>query len=216
MFKNLFRYDSSLMIFMAHVTDCIFLSLFFLLGCIPLVTIGTSAAAMYDAMFRGCRKEERNTWQRFLHVYRQNWKCGILPTILVVAAIIGLGYGMIQCWNNAVYGNISWMVFSGLMLVAVLAVGVISVIPPMLSRFENSFGTLVKNAVILALANVPRTLALGVLTTATILLCWLWIIPVFLLPALAALLSSWLIEPMFQPYMPEEPEYEEFEEEAAQ
>ena len=203
MFKNLFRPDSGLMIVMSQITDCIFLSMFFLLGCAPVVTCGASAAAMYDATYHGFRRGEKNNWQRFWRTFLQNWKGSILPSILFLASAYGLGYGVIQCWNHAVYGNIPWMLFSALILVAVVAVGVLSVLFPMMSRFENNLGNLLKNTVILALANLPRTLVLGILNTVTFLLCLRFIIPLFFLPALAALISSLLIEPMFRPYLPE-------------
>ena len=202
--KHLFKPDSGLMIFMTRVTDCIFLSMFFLLGCVPVVTAGASFAALYDAVYRGFRRGEKNTWLRFLHVYRVNWKGSILPTLVFFAAVAGLCYGMIQCWNGAVYGHISWMLFAGIAFVAVVLVGVLSVLFPMLSRFENSLGAMLRNTVILALANLPRTVVLGVVNTAVALLCVRFVIPLFFLPALAALIGSLCIELMFKPYMPSE------------
>lgn len=88
--KNSFRPDSGLMITMAQVTDCIFLSLFFILGCVPVVTVGASFAALYDAAHRGFRQGEKNSWQRFLHVFWTNWKAGIVPTLAFFAAVCGL------------------------------------------------------------------------------------------------------------------------------
>ena len=41
MFRNLFRPDSGLMITMTQLTDSIFLSLFWILGCMPVVTRAT-------------------------------------------------------------------------------------------------------------------------------------------------------------------------------
>ena len=204
--KGLFRLDGPLMTVMTHITDCIFLSLFFILGCIPVVTIGTSLAALYDATFRGIRDGERNSWQRFLHTYRQNWKAGILPTLVFFAILIALGYGMIQIWNNAVYGNISWAVFAGLALLAVAFSGILSILFPMLSRFENSAAALIKNTIVLGLANLPKALVLGIIHVGTAFLCIKLVVPLFFMPALAALLSSFLIEPMFRPFMPEDPE----------
>ena len=204
MFRNLFRPDSPLMIVMTQITDCIFLSLFWLLGCVPVVTVGASFAALYDATFRGFRQGEKNSWQRFLYVFRQNWKGGILPTVCFVAALWGIAAGMIAVWNAAVAGTASWMLFSGLALAAVLAVGMLSVLFPMLSRFENSTGALLKNTVVLSLGNLPRTLALGVINTVAAYCCLRWLVPLFFLPSLAALADSLLIEPMFRPYMPEE------------
>ena len=202
--KNLFRPDSGLMIVMTQITDCIFLSLFFLLGCVPVVTVGASFAALYDATYRGFRRGEKNTWQRFLQVFRTNWKAGILPTLVFFAVAWALGWGMIQIWNAAVAAQMSWMLFAGVALVAVVLVGVLSVMFPMLSRFENPVGALLKNTMVLAIANAPRALALGMLNAFSFFLCVRFVFPLFFLPSLAALVGSLLIEPMFKPYMPEE------------
>ncbi len=201
MFRNLLKPDSPLMITMTQLTDCIFLSLFFLMGCFPLVTAGASFAALYDATFRGFRRGEKHPWQRFFQVFRKNWKEGILPTLVFLAGFYGLYKGVIGAWNAAVYGEISWMLFSGAAFVGVWALGILSILFPMLSRFENSPAALLKNTVLLALANLPRTLALGILNTAAFLLCIRYLYPLFFLPSLAALLGSLLIEPMFKPFL---------------
>lgn len=201
MFRNLFRPDSPLMIVMTQITDCIFLSLFWLLGCFPVVTAGASFAALYDATFRTFRQGERHSWQRFFHSFRQNLKAGILPGLFVLGVFGGAAWLLIQLWNNAAVGALSWTVFSGAAFFGVMMLGVLSVVLPMLSRFENGFLTLVKNSVFLALANMPRTLVLGFLNAAVIFLCVRFVFPLFFLPSLAALIGSLLIEPMFRPYM---------------
>lgn len=207
--KGLFRLDGPLMTVMSQITDCIFLSLFFLLGCIPVVTIGTSFASLYDSVFRGMRRGEKNSWQRFFHTFRQNWKAGILPTVLFLILMYALGFGMIQCWNNAVYGNCSWMVFAAVALLGAAAAGILSILFPMLSRFENTAMGLLKNTLVLGLANLPRTVALGILNVCSAMVCVRFIFPLFFLPGLAALLGSFLIEPIFRPFMPEEDCFEE-------
>ena len=204
MFRNLFNPDSGLMITMSRITDVIFLSLFWLVCCIPVVTAGASFAALYDAAFRGARRGEKNSWQRFLKVYKDNWKISIGPTLLLIAAVFILAKALIALWNGAVAGTISWLVFSGAAFIAVVIVGILSVLFPMLSRFENSLGALLKNTVMLSLASLPRTIALGFMNTLSLFLCVRLVIPLFFLPSLVALVSSFLIEPMFKPYMGEE------------
>jgi uncharacterized membrane protein YesL len=108
---------------------------------------------------------------------------------------------MINLWNSAVYGQISWALFSGGAFAGILALGVLSVMFPMLSRFDNSFGALMKNTVLLAMANLPRTIALGMVNAAAALICVRFVIPLLFLPALSALVSSFFLEPMFNPYM---------------
>ena len=204
MFKNLLNPNNSLMITMSWVTDCIFLSLFWILGCFPVVTAGASFAALYDAAYRSFRRGEKNAWQRFLKGYRENWKASILPTLAVAVLGWALLRLMIGAWNAAAAGTISMAVLSGAAFLGVLALGILSVVFPLLSRFENSTAGLLKNAVLLALAHLPRTVALGILNAVTAFLCVRFVVPVFFLPALAAFLGSLLIEPMFKPYMPEE------------
>ena len=204
MFKNLLNPNNSLMITMTWITDCIFLSLFWMLGCFPVVTIGASFAALYDATFRAFHRGDKNNWQRFLKTFRDNWKAGILPTAVFLGAVWLLGKGMIGVWNSAVAGSLSWMAFSGLAFVGVLILGVLSILFPMLSRFENSFAGLLKNTLLLAMANLPRTIALGVVNAVTVFLCIRFVVPLFFLPALAALIGSLFLEPMFKPYMPNE------------
>ena len=208
MFKNLFNPENALMVTMGQITDCIFLSLFWLIGCFPVVTAGASFAALYDASFRGFRRGEKNSWQRFYKVFRENWKAGIGPTVVLLVTVPSLLKTLIGLWNSAVAGEISWMVFSGGTFVGVVILGVFSILFPMLSRFENSFAALLKNTAFLGVAHLPRTVALGVLNAATAFLCIRFVVPLFFLPSLAALIGSLLIEPMFKPYMPEEPEEE--------
>ena len=203
MFRKFLNPDNALMITMTQITDCIFLSLFWLIGCIPVVTMGASFAALYDATYRGFRQGEKHSWGRFLQVYRDNWKASILPTLVFLVGSSLLSKTLIALWNSAAAGNLPWMVFSGAAFVGILVLGILSILFPVLSRFDNSFLGLLKNTVFLAMANLPRTLALGFLNAMTVMLCAVFVIPLFFLPSLAALMGSLFIEPMFKPYMPE-------------
>ena len=206
MFRKFLNPDNALMITMTQITDCIFLSLFFLVGCIPVITMGASFAALYDATFRGFRQGDKHCWSRFGQVYKENWKASILPTLVFFAAVSLLGKVLISLWNSAVAGNLSWMLFSGAAFVGVLVLGILSLMFPVLSRFENSVAGLLKNTVFLAMANLPRTLMLGILNGAAALACGFYILPLFFLPSLAALIGSLMIEPMFKPYLPSDSE----------
>ena len=206
MSRSIFHPDSSLMITMTQITDCIFLSLFWLLGCIPVVTIGTSCAALYDAVYHGFRRGDKHSWQRFAQSFRGSWKAGLVPTAVLLAGLFLLIKAVIGLWNSAVAGNISWMVFSGGTFVGILILGILSLMSPVLSRFENSTAALLKNTLFLAMANLPGTMGLGFLNAATIFLCARFVVPLFFLPALSALISTLFVEPMFKPFMPEEEE----------
>ena len=188
--------DNGLMITLSQIGDCFYLSLFWILGCFPIVTVGASTAALYDACYHGFRKGEKTSWQRFLSSYKANWKAGILPSVLYLVIFCGLVRGTIGLWNGVATGSGSWAVFAGAGLIAVLVLGVLSLLFPVLSRFENSTAGLLKNTLLLAMAHLPRTLGLGVITLGSIILCARLIFPVVFMPALTALISSLYIEPI--------------------
>ena len=75
---------------------------------------------------------------------------------------------------------------------------------PMMSRFENNTSALLRNTVLLSLANLPHTLAVGFVSAIGLLLSVRYIFPMFLCPCLCALISSLFLEPMFKPYMTQE------------
>lgn len=203
MSRNIFNPDSGLMILMGQITDCIFLSMFWLLGCFPIVTVGPTTAALYDAVARSLRKGEKHSWNKFWQSFKRNLISGILPGLFVLAVGGGTGWLLIQVWNAAVAGSISWMLFSAVALVGVLVLGTLSLVMPVMSRFENSFGWLLRNSFLLGLANAPRTILLGSVNAVIIYLCARFVVPLFFLPCLGNLFGSVLIEPMLLPFMVE-------------
>lgn len=203
MFRNLLNPDNGLMVTLSQITDCIFLSIFWLLGSVPLVTAGAAACALYDAVRRCFRDHEHHPWKRFFDTFLRDLKSSILPALIFLAAVWFGGKGTIGLWNGAAAGTVSWPVFSGLTFLAVTVLGILSVMFPMLSRFDNPLPVLLRNTLLLALGNMPRTIALGILNAVSAWLCIRWIFPLLFLPALSTLLSTFLLEPMFKPYLHE-------------
>ena len=204
MFKNIFNPDNALMITFAQISDCIFLSLLWILCCFPLVTLGASSAALYDSVYKAFRQGEKNSWSCFFKSFKANLKSGILPSLLFLLLFGLIVKVIVSVWNAAVLSGLSWGIFAAAAMLCVLALGVLGLMFPVLSRFENSFPGLLKNSLFLALANLPRTLVLGLLYAVSLLLCLRFVFPIFFLPALMTLISTLPIEKMFRPFMPEE------------
>lgn len=204
MFRKLLDPDNPLMITLSQITDCVFLSLFWVLGCFPLVTLGASWAALYDAAYRCFRQGDKHSWGRFFHSFRRNLKPGIVPGLLMLSAFAGGGWGLIRVWNGCAAGSFSWAFFCLAILLAVAALGMFSLMFAVLSRFENPLPQLLKNTLLLSLAHFPRTLLLGLLTGGAMYLCLRYLFPLFFLPAFACLTASVLVEPIFKPFLTRE------------
>ena len=204
MFRNIFNPDNALMITFSQISDCIFLSLLWILCCFPVISTGASCAALYASVYHSFRQGDKNSWGRFFKAFKDNLKASILPTVVFLALLLLLLKGLVAAWNAAVYGLLSWALFAAIALVGILALGVLGLIFPVLSRFENSFVGLMKNTVFLAMANLPKTLVLGLLYAVGIFLCLRFVFPLFFLPALISLISTVMIEKMFKPFLPGE------------
>lgn len=204
MFRNLLKPDSPLMITMNQITDVIFLSLFWFVCSFPLVTAGAATAAMYDTVYHTFRKGEKHSWQRYFQSFRSNLKGSLLSTVVFLGIFLVLGWVMIQVWNSAVYGKISWMIFAFAAFLVFAVVGVLSILFPMHSRFDNSAAALWGNTFRLGLAKLPLTLGLAAVNVISGFFCIRYIFPLFFLPGLACLIDTLFIEPMFRPFMPTE------------
>lgn len=139
------------------ICDLILVNALWLICCLPIVTIGASTAAMHSVIRKMAACEYYTVWQGFWHGFRENWKQGT-----AVALILG-GVLLISGLDIAVGLNIS-----GLSGIACQAVGVLGLIAavfiqslafPVMTRYRLGLGTVLKNALLLSLANPHVVLA---------------------------------------------------------
>lgn len=204
MFRKLFDPDNALMITMSQITDCIFLSLFWFVCCVPLVTAGASTAALYDSVYHAFRKGSKHSWQRFWGSFRSNLKGSAGSSAVFLLILFVLVRGIIRLWNSAVYGSVSWMLFSAGAFGGFFLAGILSILFPMLSRFENPAVRLWGNTFRLGLSHPVQSFGLAAVNTLSAFLCLRYIFPLFFLPALACLIGTLFIEPLFRPFLPSE------------
>ena len=211
MFNRLFDRNNGLMITMSWITDCLFLSMLWLMFSVLIIPLGPASAALYDTTVHTFRMNEEVVYGRFFRSLRKNMKCGI-PAGLICLAI---GIGGYQLWNRigafAVNSDMGYMLLWGYFILFVLVIGMMAFLFALLSRFETNLVSLFVNTFVLCIKNLPRTIALCMICGVTIWVCvWLWW-PVIFVPCLAALLASFFIEPVFAPFMPEVKEDSETE-----
>jgi uncharacterized membrane protein YesL len=85
-------------------------------------------------------------------------------------------------------------------LLLALLVGIFAWVFPLLSRFTLGFAGLQLTALRLSITHLPRTLALAVVTVALGWLCLRFLLPVMIVPGILGMLSTYILEPVFQSY----------------
>lgn len=159
--RFLFSPDSLIMQVLSRFCDLVILNLVFLLTCIPIFTIGPALTALYDVCFRMDTEREGKLLPTYFRAFRENFRQGTLLWLLLLLL------GAASCWNmtrfSALGGTPGFLLCLLSMAVLILVILVFVYTFPLLSRFRNTaLGTL-RNALLLSIAHLPRSLAAGLI-----------------------------------------------------
>ena len=68
---KIFSFEGGLMRSISKFTDCICLSIMFLLCCIPVITIGTALSSLYYAIYKVVRHDRGYIFQEYVSAFGQ-------------------------------------------------------------------------------------------------------------------------------------------------
>ena len=153
---KIFDMDSPVMRVLNRVGDLLILNVLMIVCCIPVITAGAAFTAMHYVLLKIVRGEEGYLIRGFFKSFRSNFRQATLIwllMLLVVAVYVG------DIWIF----NYSGLVFPKPLIIAVAAVAFVLLmiaeyVFPLQARFENSVKNTLKNAMLLAFANLPRTI----------------------------------------------------------
>ena len=205
MFQSLFNPDSTFFRFTGRVLDAVVLSVLFLLCCLPVVTIGPAASALYYSCVKYIRRGESGAYRGFFHAFRDNLRAGIPATVVFLLLGLALDAGFLFFTMAAQAAGDVWpllrVVYCVLLL---LPLSYLAVTFPLLSRFTFTAGGLLSTALRVTLRHLPAALGAAVLLAGSVILTlrFLYWGVILLTPAVCALVSSLLLEPVFRRYTP--------------
>jgi len=156
---KLFNPDHRLMRFLSRIGDLMLLNLAFLVGCLPVATIGASWAALYAVIFRIRNQEDGQLVRHFFRAWKQNLKQSV-PEELILAAI---GFVLYMDWNAvAAAGLGAFWVAATIILIAVLCFAA-AYTPPLTARFDSKPLRTIRNALRISVLHPLRSAWLSVL-----------------------------------------------------
>lgn len=132
--------DSPVMRVLGRLGDIIILNMIFVVGCIPVITIGTSLSALYAVAMKMARGEDPSVWKEFWKAYKRNFRpaticwlvMAVIAILLLAAAhipstivIVGLSVGSLILTlftsRSFVIASIIWVFFGFAVLAYVQA-----------------------------------------------------------------------------------------------
>ena len=200
MVRRFFNSETGIWRFFGWVGDIVMLSLLWVLCSIPLVTLGASSTALYDATVHVMKRRDDALFSRFFGTFRRELKTACLTALFwgVIAGVIVFLYRSLA--DSGPDGQVmtAWSVVFLLLLYLLLCI--LCWVFPLLSRFTFRFAALNRTAMQVALGNILRSASMALFCGVGIALFTKNYFSVFFSPGLVAWLSSFLIEPIFEKY----------------
>lgn len=175
--------------------DLTLAGLLWLVCSLPVITIGTSTAALYYTVVKRVRRDRGHTVQTFLGAFKSNFRDSFVIWLLYLAYIaIGaadkFAYKMMGLGEEGIFASLALLFF-------IPPVVTFSWMFAYISRFSNTKKNYFLAAVSLTVRHFGRTVLLVLILAGTAALAYLVPITLPIIIGPCALLSSLVIEPVF-------------------
>lgn len=198
-----FSPDSKFTQIIARFCDIVVLNVLYVLTCLPLFTVGAANAALYTVVFRMDTDREERLFSTYFRAFRENFRqaTGIWLILVLFAAA--------SCVNMVRFsdlgGTLGYFLFLFAMLILLMVALTMSYVFPLLSQFRSTGRDSLKNALLLCVAHLPRSIIVAIINIFpwTLLLLNLYtfmqllFVWAFMYFAAAAYFNSRILKPVF-------------------
>lgn len=155
--SKLFSPDSKFYRVMSAVGDLIILNFIFMISCLPVLTVGAAAVALYRGVLAIRRDEGSSPARVYWDTFRREWKqATVLWLLLLLCAVVPAAAVF---WYYR-HGSPSVPILALAILTVFFYFSVLSYAFPLQAQFRNTTLRIIKNAVILTWAYPLRSLAM--------------------------------------------------------
>lgn len=154
--KNLST-DNAFFDFMGRIGDIVILNVLFLLTSIPIVTVGMSATALYQVLFRRMRGECVYPAREYMEACRKEWKGATKIWLFFLLT------GALLLFDIFYAENLPDILAGAIGCITTVWYAVLCYVFPLQARFENNMKDVLKNALLLAVKYIPYTLIIAIL-----------------------------------------------------
>ena len=151
--------DSPLVVFLTRITDLFLLNIAFLLFSLPIFTIGAASTALYRVMLNIQKGEDAKPLAQFVSAFRANFRKASLLFLILFLPLVLVVYYAILLTSGSFSSEISLLIPS--ITVIVIFSCIWSMVWPLQAQFENTPFSVIKNALRLSLAYLPRTILMA-------------------------------------------------------
>lgn len=192
------------------LSDPLQLFIYMAIDALCMVPIGPATAAIYYVCMKVIRRDRGYVFHEYVHAFKLNFKVGAKAGAILGALVTLLSFNLQYSYaavTAVTEEGASGDMMGRVLLVVTLAIcfvllGMLMFLFPVLSRFTMGVKQLFKTSLYMAFRHILHTLGVLVIVMLTVVAMYIVLPAVFFMPAVCALLSSFLIEHVFKRYMP--------------
>lgn len=154
--KRFFSSDSILSRFLTAFANILLINILFIITSIPLFTIGPALTAMYSTIFKWMKEKEASIFKNYFDAFKQNFKQSVSIWIPFLIFIISLSAAL--RWTHTVLDESQRFIQYPISIAIFLLLCIINYIFPQVALFKQTSTIIIRNSILLALANFPTTL----------------------------------------------------------
>jgi len=202
MFGRIF--ESKFFEVIGKIVDVMLLSIYWLICCIPVFTIGPATTALYYTVHKVLYQNRGYTTKEFFHSFKDNFKQATLSWLIFLGigtlcgADIYLTRAMLESGDKI--GNLC--IFFVILLIVEIAWVFYHF--TYMARFSNGFKASFKLSGALMIVHLPKTLLLLLITGVFALVSYLVPVLFIFMPCIFMIIVHPLFESIFRKYMSEE------------
>ena len=205
--RDLLRLDNPVMRALGKIFDVGWLSLLYIIFCIPIITIGPATTALYYTAIKVLRKDNGYVRAEFWHCFKANFKrgaaLGVGSTLIYALMLFNINVVMSQ---QSSYSSVLHVLYMAAMLITTLF---LCYCYPILSRFDMKCTQILRLALYMMMRHFITTIILFVIVAASVLGMYYGTIvglPIVLvvIPGAMSMLYTLPMEYVLRQYMPKD------------
>ena len=209
---KLFNPDSRIMIFLSRVADLVILNILWLVCCIPVVTIGASTTAMYHVIRHWQKDSVSSIMRDFFQSFKEDFKQATPVYLILLIPTVAVVMNAMLIFNPDNSAAVPSYLLVIWFISALILLFISSFVYPVMAFLADTLFKTLRNAMVLALANLPRTILISVLNLLPVILLFVnlsfflqssifWLL---IGGALVAYLNMSILKPVFKKLVPSE------------
>lgn len=207
--NRLFNLDNPIMQFLTRLADLVILNVMWLIFSLPVFTIGASTTALYRSLLTLMDDGGSSTIRLFWNAFRSNFKKATILFLILLIPFVVVSFEVLTALFSE---SISSLLRFACLFAGILFGISVNYVYPLTAQFENTIKGTIKNAVIIAISNLPTSVLVLILSLLPVIVFLvatefflrtliLWLAIGF---ALIAYCNTALLRRVFRKYFPDE------------